>query len=428
MLLCQRHREEKGLPAVVRILSIATTHPRFAGDSEPAYVFSLNRELVRRGHQVTTLLPHAAGASLEEVAHGVQIRRFRYFLPARAQRLCYNGGILPNLRKSWLARVNLPCFVAAQALAVTRAVTSKQYDVIHCHWLITSGLMGALVGRPAGVPLVVTAHGSDVFTNNLLFKAIDRWVLARCSVCTVNSRRSGMLVSGLSPDARIEPVPMGVDPDRYGKDLATPEARRALGNGRPQILFVGRFSRNKGVTDLVRALPIIAAEMPQVRLAVVGYGPDEGRIRSTIDEQRVGDRVSMIGPVAREAIPAHLASADLVVLPSIKVEGLGVVLLEALASGTPVVGSDVGGIPDIIEDGVTGLLCRSEDPGDIAAKCLRLLGDPELMRQTADNGRRLVLDRFSWSRIGAALEAILESCLVVRGNAVTGGGGAEGAQ
>jgi glycosyltransferase involved in cell wall biosynthesis len=416
----------KGAPDGVRILSIATTHPRFAGDSEPSYVLSLNRELARRGHEVTTLVPHAAGAELDELVDGVRIRRFRYFFPAAAQRLCYNGGILPNLRKHWLARVNLPSFIAAQAFAVTRAVTSTRYDVIHCHWLITSGLMGALAGGPAGVPLVVTAHGSDVFTNNPLFRAIDRWVLARCSVCTVNSRRSGLLVSKLNPDARIEPVPMGVDPDRFGKHLATAQVRRDLGDGHPQIIFVGRFSESKGVTDLVRAMPMIAAQLPNVRLAVVGYGPDEGRIRSTIDEQRVGDLVSIIGPVARGEIPARLASADLLVLPSVKIEGLGVVLLEALASGTPVVGTDAGGIPDIIEDGVTGLLCRSEQPGDIAAKCLRILGDPELMRRTADNGRRLVRDRFSWLRIGALLEAVLESCLAVPVDAATRSGGAKG--
>ena len=204
---------------------------------------------------------------------------------------------------------------------------------------------------------------------------------------------------------------MGVDPDRYGKHLASSEVRRLLGGGEPQILFVGRFSASKGIVDLVRAMPAIASRMPQAKLAVVGFGPDEGRIRAAVAELDLGERVSLVGRVAREDIPVHLASADLVVLPSVKVEGLGVVLLEALASGTPVVGSDVGGIPDIIENGVTGLLCRSQDPANIADTCLRMLLDAELRRRTAESGRRLVVERFSWSRIGAALEMILDSCV-----------------
>ncbi len=395
----------------MKILSIATTHPRFDGDSEPAYVLALNRELVRRGHSVTTLVPHAPGAAVKETVGGVRIRRFRYFIPSSAQRLCYNGGILPNLRRSWMARLNLPVFVAAQAGAVARAVAFGSFDVIHCHWLITSGLMGALAAGPARLPLVVTAHGSDVFTENPVFKALDRWVLGRSCVCTVNSCRSGQLVSRLNPQARIEPVPMGVYPERYGRHLASAAVREAIGNGRPQILFVGRFSKNKGINNLIRAMPIIGAEMPEARLALVGFGPEEESIRSTIAAEGLVDRVTILGRVSRDDIPTHMASADLLVLPSIKVEGLGVVLLEALASGTAVVGSNVGGIPDIIEDGVTGLLCRSQDEADIAAKCVRMLQDEDLKRRTTENGMQLVNARFSWAGIGTVMEEILLDCL-----------------
>jgi glycosyltransferase involved in cell wall biosynthesis len=395
----------------VRILSIATTHPRFEGDSEPAYVLALNRELVRRGHEVTALVPHASGAETKESIQGVRIRRFRYFIPPSAQMLCYNGGILPNLRKSWTARLNLPFFLAAQAGAVARAVAFGSFDLIHCHWLITSGLMGALVGAPARLPLIVTAHGSDVFTENRLFKALDRWVLEQSCVCTVNSNRSGELVARLNPKTRIEPVPMGVYPERHGKHLASDSVRSTMGDGSPQILFVGRFSKNKGITDLVRAMPTITAALPGAHLALVGFGPDEDRIRSTITAEGMGDRVTIVGRVAGGDIPVHMASADLVVLPSIRIEGLGVVLLEALASGTAVVGSDVGGIPDIIEDGVTGLLCRSQDPPDIAAKCVRILQDEDLKRRTTENGKRLVDTRFCWTRIGAVLESIMLDCL-----------------
>ena len=395
----------------MRILSVATTHPRFVNDSEPAYVLALNRELVRLGHRVTTILPHAEGAARSEVVDGVEIRRFRYFLPASAQRLCYNGGILPNLRKSWIARVNLPFFVVSQGLSVAAAVAGQTFDVVHCHWLITSGLMGAFVAPLARIPLVVTAHGSDVFTENPVFRFLDRFVLSRASVCTANSRRSGELVSKLNPNTRIQPVPMGVHPGQYGKHLASDAIRAEMGGGTPQILFVGRFTENKGVTDLVRAMKLISERLDRARLALVGFGPAEDSIRRTIENEGLDDRVTIMGRVSRDEIPAHMASADLLVLPSLKVEGLGVVLLEALASGTPVVGTRVGGIPDIISDGVTGLLCHPGDPQNIATTCLRMLEDSDLRRTTIENGKGLIEDRFSWTRIGAFLESVLLGCV-----------------
>ena len=395
----------------MKILSVATTHPRFAGDSEPAYVLAVNRELVGLGHEVTALVPHARGAALSEIVDGVRIERFRYFLPASLQRLCYNGGILPNLRRSWWARINLPFFVSAQALAVARMAARRQYDLIHCHWLITSGLMGALFADLGDAPLVVTAHGSDVFTENPLFKALDRFVLGRCCTCTVNSRRSGELVSRINPATRIEPVPMGVYPSKYGKHLASAAVRGDMGDGRPQLLFVGRFDANKGVSDLVAAMKAILEEMGEARLALVGYGPEEETIRRDVASEGLQAEVVFLGRVSRAEIPTYMASADLLVLPSIKVEGLGVVLLEALASGTAVVGTNVGGIPDIVRDGETGLLARSHDPEDLAEKCLRMLQDGELRRRTTEEGRRLVGTEFSWSGIGKRLESLFSACL-----------------
>jgi len=125
----------------------------------------------------------------------------------------------------------------------------------------------------------------------------------------------------------------------------------------------------------------------------------------------VEDRVRLVGRIPHSEVPAYLASADLAVLPSETVEGLGVVLLEALASGTPVVGSRVGGIPDVIRDGVTGLLCRPGDQEDLAAKCIDLLEDEELRRRTTEAGRQLVTEVFSWERIALRFDEIFRQLL-----------------
>lgn len=392
-------------------MSVATTHPRFRGDSEPSYVLNVNRELAALGHRVVALLPHTAGSAVQETVDGVEIRRFRYFRPERLQRLCYEGGILPNLRRSWVARINLPFFVTAQILAVARHVRRLAPDIVHCHWLLSNGLAGALAGGVRNRPLIVSAHGSDVYLRNLAFQTANRIVLQRCSLCTVNSRGTRARVRQIHPEVRSEIVPMGVYAENYGKHLASAEVRRKMGDGDPQLLFVGRFSRHKGIEDLIRAMPGIRARLPGARLALVGFGPEERRLKASIAASGAAQAVTVVGRVAREAVPVWFASADLVVLPSVKTEGLGVVLLEALASGTPIVGTNIGGIPDIIEDGETGLLCRSGDPADLARAVITLTTDHDLQQRTIRNGRRLVVSEFSWPRIAERLDSLFRQCV-----------------
>ncbi len=406
----------------LKILSIATTHPRAPGDSEPSYVLNVNRELVQLGHRVVTVLPHACGAAIVEQVEGVTLRRFRYFVPAGLQKLCYDGGILPNLRRSWIARINLPFFLAAQAAAVARAVHRMDPDIVHGHWLLSNGLMGALAAGARNRPLVVSAHGSDVYVQNLLFQTANRLVLERCRLCTVNSRGTARRVRSIHPGAPIEIVPMGVYPEDYGQHLASAETRDRMGAGQPQILFVGRFSRQKGIDHLIAAMPTIVSQLPNARLGLIGFGPERRRLEREIAAAGLNGTVTIVGAVPREEIPGWFASADLVVLPSVKVEGLGVVLLEALASGTPVVGTNVGGIPDIIQDSETGLLCRSEDPADLARAALQLLTNEHLRQRTIDNGRRLVEDRFSWPTIARKLELLFRSCCADRRSVARGAG------
>ncbi len=406
----------------MRILSVATTHPLAPNDGEPAYVREVNRGLARLGHRVSALLPHARGAPLLDDDGPVEIRRFRYFRPTRLQRLCYNGGILPNLRRSWTARLNLPFFLAAHAAAVAREVRRFRPDIIHCHWLISSGLMGVLAGGARHRPVVVSAHGSDVYLQNILFQTANRFVLERAQLCTVNSRGTRTRVLRIHPGARTEIIPMGIHPEDYGKELASQELRSRMGGGSPQLVFVGRFAKDKGVVALLEALELLLGKLPSIRLALIGFGPEEETIRRAAARFGVAGAVTVIGRIPHAEIPRWLASADLLVLPSERVEGLGVVLLESLASGTPVVGSRVGGIPDIIDHGVTGLLCRPGDPGDIAEQCLRLGADETFRRRTAEAGRRLVTRDYCWEYVARRFDAVFRELAaeLAAGDARTG--------
>jgi glycosyltransferase involved in cell wall biosynthesis len=193
---------------------------------------------------------------------------------------------------------------------------------------------------------------------------------------------------------------------------------------------VGRLVERKGVEVLVRALARVVEHRP-ARLVVVGEGPRAGRIRRVAREHGVADRVELTGHLSDEALSREYRRCDIFVLPAVvdrkgDTEGLGVVLLEALRFGRPVVASRAGGIPDIVEDGVTGWLTPPGDPDELARVLLRVADSPRESRRVARRGRRIVAERFSWDRIMVDLEACYREARDVRARA-RGCGGREGA-
>lgn len=401
----------------MKILSIATTHPRFRGDSEPSFVFYLNRELVKRGHEVTTLVPHAVGARRRETVDGVVLKRFRYAFPASMQRLCYDGGILPNLQRSWVARFSLPTFLISQLGAIAKELWTRQYDLIHCHWLIPQGFFAAIVDKVGGLPLVVTVHGGDIFTENRMIAAMNRFVLKRCTFCTPVSRPIERRVRGLYAGVRSEVISMGVDLNQFNPCRRSEDLRNRLG-GDPLLLFVGRIAEKKGVPYLLRAMPRILSRFAKARLVIIGSGPDETLVDHEIERQRLHDSVTRIGRVGQGDLPPYMASPSLFIMPSVvaesgDTEGLPVVLMEALASGVPVVASDVGGVADLIRHGETGLLAEQRNSEDLAEKCIRMLKDETLRRATVENARRLIDRDFSWPGVAERFERIFLRCVNV---------------
>lgn len=402
----------------MHILSVATTYPRGTGDSEPAFVHHLNRGLVQLGHRVTCFVPHAAGAARQELLDGVEVRRFRYFAPERYQRLFYDGGALPSLRRSWLARANLPAFLTRLEALLHREMRNDTYDVMHAHWLFPTGAMAARVNHSAGIPLVATAHAGDVFTDNVLFRNGNRYALRHCDLITVNSRGTGRQVDKLLPGADYIVIPAaGVEIDPELGDVTA--ARRYLGGGEPLILSLGRLAEKKGIIHLIRAMPRILAALPGARLAIVGDGDQRSLLEREVAHLDLGRAVRFLGPMPQIEVQTHMAAADLFVLPSVydsggDTEGLGVVLLEALTAGTPVVASDIGGITDIVENERTGLLAISGDADSLARACLRMLGDKELQRATVAAARRHIDEHFSTRRIARRFEAAFNDAIAKR--------------
>ena len=272
-----------------------------------------------------------------------------------------------------------------------------------------------------GPPFGVIAHGADFLLLDAKIRrsAFKRWtarrMLERCSVVVANSRWTADLARSvleflgcraLAADVRV--VPLGTTPSRFRPGIDPVPVRRTHGlDGGPWLLTVARLDFHKGIDTVIRALPAIRAVFPTARYAVAGTGSRRSSLERLTAELGLGDAVRLLGFVADEELPALYNAADLFVLASrrydLLVEGFGISIVEASASGLPVIGSRSGGIPEAVREGETGFLVEPDDPAALAATAIRLLGDQALRRRMGAAGRAAVESHYNWDRVAADL-------------------------
>ena len=213
---------------------------------------------------------------------------------------------------------------------------------------------------------------------------------------------------------RMERLPSGVDTVAFRPGAGGAEVRRRLGlTGRPVIVCVSRIVPRKGQDVLIKALPLVQQAIPDAALLLVGGGPDAPRLRELAAAGGVADDVVMTGSVPWEELPAHYDAGDVFAMPcrsrfaGLEVEGLGIVFLEASATGLPVVAGRSGGSPDAVLDGVTGTVVDGTSPAEVAAALTALLADPAGAKAMGAAGREWVEREWRWEVLAARLRTLL---------------------
>ena len=397
----------------------SSAFPRWKGDAIPAFVYDLSKRLCGKGIAVSVLVPHHPGASGFEVVDRMRVYRFRYFFPSSFERLCYDGGILPNMGKSLIARLQLPFFVIAELFSLWKIVRKERPDIIHAHWILPQGFTAAIISKILKIPVVVTAHAGDVFPlKNFLLRFLSKFSARSAAVVTVNSNYTKAAVAKISKLGNIKVIPMGVDLKLFSSAsfsaAATVRKKYGVGKNGKMLLFVGRLAEKKGVTYLIAAMKTVVKAFPNCKFVVVGEGPEKSSLMQQSQQLGLSYSIIFAGSVPNGVLPAFYKAADVFVLPSIfdskgDTEGLGVVLLEAIASGTPVVASNVGGIPDIIASNETGLLVEQKNPAALAAAIVSLLKNSGLRKKLAVAAKVRVEKNFSWERIVAEFAKVYSS-------------------
>jgi glycosyltransferase involved in cell wall biosynthesis len=405
MTIDETHRQSQPL----KVLFLTSSYPRNREDNAGIFLHHLARHLARRGLAVHVLAP-AERNRKTWIQDGVTVHQFPYFFPSM-QRLTYGSGILHNLKRTPWLWIEVPFFMAAMACAAVRLARREKPDLIHAHWLVPQGLIALLTKLLCGLPIVVTAHGSDAFR----LKAMDflkHVVLRRSDAWTANSRATAEAVNPATASPQI--IPMGVDVERFQR-CDRSRLRRELSIDDLVVLFVGRLVAGKGIDLLLQALSLLPAKLrARTIFWVVGDGHDASRLSRQSEELLRDLRFRFWGGVPNESLPDFYAAADLLVAPASATEGQGVVLVEAFAARLCVLATRVGGIQDVVADGSTGKLVEPGNSKALAGAVETLLVDSDLRRRLADEGFLSARRNYAWETIAARFEDLYRRVVRIR--------------
>jgi phosphatidylinositol alpha-mannosyltransferase len=351
------------------------------------HVGQLAEELRERGHEVLVVAPalrpsRATGATIV----------------GRAFNVPYQGTVAPI------------CPSPLSIPRVTGALRSFRPDVVHAHEpLVPSSAMFATVRSPAPVVATFHAHAERSLLLDVaapFLRPVWRRLAVRVAVSEAAAR---FVTARMGRGNGVRVVPNGVDVDLFAKA----EPRSDLPPGR-RILWVGRLDRQKGFPVAVRAFAELAGELPDVWFVVVGEGRDRMAVANVPEEIR--RRILMLGSVPHRALPAHHAGADVFVSAAVGQESFGLVLVEAMAAGVPVVATDIPGYREVARDGVDALLVEPRDSGALAGAIRRVLAEPATAAGLAGSGRARA-ETFRWSAVVSGLEDAYREAIATRGTA-----------
>jgi glycosyltransferase involved in cell wall biosynthesis len=299
-----------------------------------------------------------------------------------------------------------------------RLMEADGVDHVHCHFATHPALAGFLVHRLTGIPYSFTAHGSDIHVDRTMLREKTADAAFVVPISEFN-RRVIEGECGTDLGTPLEVVHCGVDTTVFAPRPARLPAPFT-------VVCVGTLYEVKGQRHLVEACRLLVGSGVDVRCHLVGGGPDEVDLRRQVAAAGLDDRVHFEGGRTTEEVAALLQRADVLVAPSVptadgKREGIPVVLMEGMSSGVPVVASDLSGIPELVEDGRTGLLVPPGDGAALAAALRRLAGDPGLAATLARGGRERVLAEFDVARSARRLVELFGGAAPVPDEAAAAG-------
>ena len=399
----------------MRIVCPTYWYPQHATDTQATYVHDINRHLVLRGHQVTVVTPGPRSLPAMDTFDGVDVVRFPMDLPPD---LTY--GRVAQSRVSVVGKFArlavMTHYLEAQYRATVTAAKERRAHVVHAHWAIPTGPAAVLAARRLELPSVITMHGGDVYVNpeqgydfptRWYVRPALHWTLRHAGALTAITEdcRQHALRAG-APAETIRLVFNGTDLRRFSPDHTEETATEPQFG--PRMIFACRqlFPR-KGIRFLIEAVAQLKPRFPDIKLVLAGDGFERPELVKLAEHLNIGGDVTFLGWVPNTALPPYYRAAAVSVIPSLE-EGFGIPAAEAMGCQVPVVATDAGGLPEVVEHGVTGLVVPRGDSAALAGAIGSLLDDADLRRRMGQAGRERALRLFDWDRTAEQLEQIYQ--------------------
>ena len=377
----------------MRVLMLSWEFPPQVIGGLGRHVYELSRRLGNHGAQTYVLTPLVDDCVSHEDIEGVQVFRV--------------GSPLTSFKrfKSWIFSFNSDLIREGIRLDYQE----KGFDLIHAHdWLV--GYAGRSLSRVLNVPLVSTIHATEYGRNLGLHNPMQKeihdiernLILDSALILCCSNYMRDEIESLFDPGpSRIAVIPNGAGINRYQTIDPSPDPGLEKIDDQDLVIFyIGRLVPEKGVSILIRAFLRVSEEIPSAKLVIAGRGPQGPELQDLVEKLGLGDRVWFTGFISDEIRDRIYHRANAAVFPSLY-EPFGIVALEAMASGTPVVVSNVGGLAEIVVDGETGLKVDPLDEESLASAMIRILSDSRLANRLRFQALQIIKDRYNWDKISA---------------------------
>jgi len=416
----------------MKVLVIGSVYPRFQEDAEVPWLRTSIAHLKKRGVEIQVLAPSYKGLKNHEI-DGTQVNRFRY-APANWEILTHEEGAPSKMAsKPWLQLLAIPYIINGffQCLRICR---KWRPDIIHAHWPFPHAYIALGAAKLFKIPLALNFHGAELLLirKKKWVKPLLKFAIGQAQAVFANSSFTAGKIKALR-DVNVEWSP-------YGTTLEVDSRKSEVGstphpvNGKFKILFVGRHIERKGICYLIEAAKYLPRDKFEIRIVGVGdlteqlkqqaeaVGSRKLKVESEFSHSELssstkcsagGDPYSLAdgpaniiftGKLSPEDLANEYKTANVFTLPAIvdskgDTEGLGVVLIEAMELGLPIVASNVGGIPDVVVDGESGILVPEKDPVALANAFKRLAENPSLIKSLLGGARKRIDECFTWDGI-----------------------------
>lgn len=405
----------------MKLLVIGSVYPRFHEDAEVPWLRTSIAHLKKAGLDVQVLAPAYKGLKSHEI-DGVKVNRFRY-APADWEMLTHEEGAPSKMAsKPWLQLLAIP-YIISGFFKCIRICRKFKPDVIHAHWPFPHAYIALGAAKLFRIPLVLNFHGAELLLirKKKWVRPLLKFAIGQAQAVFANSSFTAGKIKALR-DVNVEWSPYGTTLEERGerKDERREKEGGSLPVDTPQhpvvgkfkILFVGRHIERKGICYLIEAAKHLPRDKFEIRIVGAGDLTDKLKVQaaalSAVSGNVAGEvqpaEIIFTGKLSPEDLANEYKTANVFTLPAIvdskgDTEGLGVVLIEAMELGLPIVASNVGGIPDVVVDGVSGILVPEKDPEALANAYKRLADDPELVKKLLAGAQQRIAQCFTWDGI-----------------------------